>query len=359
MADTMKDIRLMKGNEALAEAAIRAGCDAYFGYPITPQSEIIEYLMFENPDERTGMVVLQAESEIAAINMVYGAAGCGKRVMTSSSGPGISLKQEGISYIAGAELPCLIVNVMRGGPGLGTIQPSQSDYFQAVKGGGHGDYRMIVLAPATVQESVDYVRLGFDLAFKYRNPVMILSDGIIGQMMEKVELFEQQPRSTEELEWAAVGRKPGKPGAIITSLQLKPEEQEQVNHRLQAKYRIIEQHEVRYESYNCEDAEYLMTGFGSGARIARRAMEMAREKGYKVGLLRPQTLFPFPAEAFNRLAGQLKGILTIEMNAGQMVEDVRLAVAGKTRVEHFGRFGGMIPSPDEILEAFEQKVIGG
>jgi 2-oxoglutarate/2-oxoacid ferredoxin oxidoreductase subunit alpha len=351
----------MKGNEALAEAAIRAGADAYFGYPITPQSEIIEYLMAENPVDRTGMVVLQAESEVAAINMVYGAAGCGKRAMTSSSSPGMSLKMEGISYIAGAELPCVLVNVVRGGPGLGTIQPSQSDYFQAVKGGGHGDYKLIVLAPATVQESVDYVKLAFDLAFKYRNPVMILSDGIIGQMMEKVELFEQQPRFTEEeiFEWATTGKKEAKDRVIVTSLQLQAEQQEKVNLRLQEKYRKIEANEVRYETYQCDDAEYLFTAFGSCARITRKAMEMARAKGIKVGLLRPQTLYPFPAEAINTLAGQVKGILNVEMNAGQMVEDVKLAVNGKTKVEHFGRFGGMIPSPDEILNALEQKIIGG
>ena len=349
----------MKGNEALAEAAIRAGADAYFGYPITPQSEVIEYLMRENPAERTGMQVLQAESEVAAINMVYGAAGCGKRAMTSSSSPGISLKMEGISYIAGAELPCLVVNVVRAGPGLGTIQPSQSDYFQAVKGGGHGDYKLIVLAPATVQESVDYVKLGFELAFKYRNPVMILSDGIIGQMMEKVELFEQMPRSTEEYEWATVGKKPGKNSVIVTSLQLQSEEQEKVNLRLQAKYREIEKNEIRYETYMCDDAEYLFAAFGSCARITRKAMEMAREKGIKVGLIRPQTLYPFPVEAISELGRQVKGILTVEMNAGQMVEDVRLAVNGQCPVKHFGRFGGMIPSPDEILDALEQKIIGG
>jgi 2-oxoglutarate/2-oxoacid ferredoxin oxidoreductase subunit alpha len=355
----MKELRLMKGNEALAEAAIRAGADAYFGYPITPQSEVIEYLMTENPVERTGMVVLQAESEVAAINMVYGAAGCGKKAMTSSSSPGISLKMEGISYLAGAELPCLIVNVVRGGPGLGTIQPSQSDYFQAVKGGGHGDYKLIVLAPATVQETVDFVKLGFDLAFKYRNPVMILSDGIIGQMMEKVELFEQVPRSTEAPEWATVGKKPGRDHVVVTSLQLQSEEQEKVNLRLQAKYREIEKHEVLYETYDCDDAEYLFAAFGSAARITRKALEMARAKGIKVGLIRPQTLFPFPVEAFSKMADHVKGILTVEMNAGQMVEDVRLAVNGKTKVEHFGRFGGMIPSPDEILNALEQKIIGG
>jgi len=355
----MKELRLMKGNEALAEAAIRAGADAYFGYPITPQSEVIEYLMAERPELRTGMVVLQAESEIAAINMVYGAAGCGKRALTSSSSPGISLKMEGISYIAGAELPCVIVNVVRGGPGLGTIQPSQSDYFQAVKGGGHGDYKLIVLAPASVQESVDFMRLAFDLAFKYRNPVMILSDGVIGQMMEKVELFEQQPRSTVNYDWATTGKRPGKDHVIITSLQLQSEEQEKVNLRLQAKYREIEKNEVMYEAIGCEDAEYLFAAFGSCARITQKAMDMARAKGIKVGLFRPKTLYPYPVDALNKLASQVKGILTVEMNAGQMVEDVRLAVNGKVKVEHFGRFGGMIPSPDEILAALEQKIIGG
>ncbi len=355
----MKELRLMKGNEALAEAAIRAGADAYFGYPITPQSEVIEYLMANRPEDRTGMVVLQAESEIAAINMVYGAAGCGKKAITTSSSPGISLKQEGLSYIAGAELPCVVANVVRGGPGLGTIQPSQSDYFQSVKGGGHGDYKLIVLAPNSVQEIVDFTRLAFELAFKYRNPVMIQSDGIIGQMMEKVELFEQIPRVEPDYDWATLGRKNGKPATFITSLQLQAEEQEKVNLRLQAKYREVEKNEVRYETYKCDDAEYLLTAFGSCARITRKAMEMARDKGYKVGLLRPQTLYPFPVDAFNKLAEQVKGILSVEMNAGQMIEDVKLAVNGKTKVEHFGRFGGMIPSPDEILNALEQKIIGG
>ena len=355
----MKELRLMKGNEALAEAAIRAGADAYFGYPITPQSEVIEYLMANRPEDRTGMVVLQAESEIAAINMVYGAAGCGKKAITTSSSPGISLKQEGLSYIAGAELPCVVANVVRGGPGLGTIQPSQSDYFQSVKGGGHGDYKLIVLAPNSVQEIVDFTRLAFELAFKYRNPVMIQSDGIIGQMMEKVELFEQIPRVEPDYDWATLGRKNGKPATFITSLQLQAEEQEKVNLRLQAKYREVEKNEVRYETYKCDDAEYLLTAFGSCARITRKAMEMARDKGYKVGLLRPQTLYPFPVDAFHKLAEQVKGILSVEMNAGQMIEDVKLAVNGKTKVEHFGRFGGMIPSPDEILNALEQKIIGG
>jgi len=356
----MKELKLMKGNEALAEASILAGADAYFGYPITPQSEVIEYLMAVKPFERTGMVVLQAESEIAAINMVYGAAGCGKRTLTSSSSPGISLMQEGLSYIAGAELPCVVVNVTRGGPGLGTIQPSQSDYFQAVKGGGHGDYKLITLAPATVQETVDYMKLAFELAFKYRNPVMILTDGIIGQMMEKVELFEQQPRITEEFDWATKGKKEGKEHVIITSLQLQSEQQEKVNLRLQAKYREVEKNEVRYVTHHCdEEIDYLIVAFGSCARIAQNAMDQARKKGIKIGLLRPQTLYPYPYDAINKLAGKVKGILTVEMNAGQMLEDVKLAVNGKTKVEFYGRFGGMIPSPDEILNAIENKLIGG
>ena len=356
----MKELKLMKGNEALAEALILAGADAYFGYPITPQSEVIEYLMTVKPYERTGMVVLQAESEVAAINMVYGAAGCGKRVVTTSSSPGVSLMQEGISYIAGAELPCVLANVVRGGPGLGTIQPSQSDYFQSVKGGGHGDYKLITLAPASVQETVDFVKLAFELAFKYRNPVMILTDGIIGQMMEKVELFEQQPRLTEDFEWATTGKRPDKEHVIITSLQLQSEEQEKVNLRLQAKYREVEKNEIRYVTHHCdEDIDYLIVAFGSCARIAQNAMDQARKKGIKIGLLRPQTLYPYPYDAINKLAGKVKGILTVEMNAGQMVEDVRLAVNGKTKVEFFGRLGGMIPSPDEILNAIENKLIGG
>ncbi|MDD3875915.1 MAG: 3-methyl-2-oxobutanoate dehydrogenase subunit VorB [Bacteroidales bacterium] len=356
----MKELKLMKGNEALAEASIRAGADAYFGYPITPQSEVIEYLMFKQPEKITGMVVLQAESEVSAINMVYGAAACGKRVLTTSSSPGISLMQEAISYIAGAELPCVLANVVRGGPGLGTIQPSQSDYFQSVKGGGHGDYKLITLAPATVQESVDYVKLGFELAFKYRNPVMILTDGIIGQMMEKVELFEQQPRITEQFDWATKGKVRGKDHVIVTSLMLQSEEQEKVNLRLQAKYREVEKNEIRYVTYNCdEEIDYLMVAFGSCARISQKAMELARAKGIKVGLFRPQTLYPYPYEAINKLASKVKGILTVEMNAGQMVEDVKLAVNGKTKVEFYGRFGGMIPAPDEILNALETKLIGG
>jgi 2-oxoglutarate ferredoxin oxidoreductase subunit alpha len=359
-----KELRLMKGNEAVAEAAIRAGADGYFGYPITPQSEVLEYLMAEKPYESTGMVVLQAESEVAAINMVYGGAGCGKMVITSSSSPGISLKQEGISYIAGAELPCVILNVVRGGPGLGTIQPSQSDYFQAVKGGGHGDYKLLVLAPASVQEMADFTALGFELAFKYRNPVMILSDGAIGQMMEKVELPEQKARRTEEeirtqCPWATLGKPNGKQRNIITSLELDSLKQEQVNIRIQAKYQKMKENEVRYEEIMCDDAEFLLVAFGTSARICQKAIQLGRAKGIKVGLLRPITLFPFPEMQIARLAQQVKGILVVEMNAGQMIEDVKLSVCGKIRVEHFGRFGGIIPSPAEVLQALEQKIIGG
>jgi len=349
----------MKGNEAIAEAAIRAGTDAYFGYPITPQSEVLEYLTSEKPHERTGMVVLQAESEVAAINMVYGGAGCGKKVMTSSSSPGISLKQEGISYIAGAELPCLILNVVRGGPGLGTIQPSQSDYFQATKGGGHGDYRLIVLAPSSVQEMADFVELAFDLAFKYRNPSMILSDGAIGQMMEKVWLKPQKERSNEILPWATTGKTPDRERNIITSLDLDPNKQEQFNIKLQKKYREIEEKEVRYEKFQCDDAEYLLVAYGTSSRVSQRAIQMARAEGIKLGLLRPITLFPFPKKEIHELAQQVKGILSVEMSAGQMVEDVRLAVNGRVPVEHFGRMGGIVPTAEEVVENLKTKIIGG
>jgi 2-oxoglutarate ferredoxin oxidoreductase subunit alpha len=353
----------MKGNEVIAEAAIRCGCDGYFGYPITPQSEIMETLMLRKPWEETGMVVLQAESEVAAINMVYGGAGCGKKVMTSSSSPGISLKQEGITYIAGAELPCLIVNVVRGGPGLGTIQPAQSDYFQAVKGGGHGDYHLIVLAPASVQEMNDFVDLGFELAFKYRNPVMILSDGIIGQMMEKVKLSDYKPRWTEQEikqisgSWATFGKTADRDYHIITSLELDSARQEKFNHKLQAKYKIVQQNEVRFETFQCEDAEYIFVAYGSSSRICQKAVELCRAKGIKVGLLRPITLYPFPTNAIQDLAKRVKGFLTVEMSAGQMVEDVRLAVNGKVQVEHFGRYGGIIPTPNEVVSALEEQII--
>ena len=360
----MGDIRLMKGNEVIAEAAIRCGCDGYFGYPITPQSEVMETLMVRRPELETGMVVVQAESEIAAINMVYGGASCGKKVMTSSSSPGVSLKQEGITYLAGAELPALVVNVVRGGPGLGTIQPAQSDYFQAVKGGGHGDYKLIVLAPASVQEMNDFVALSFDLAYKYLNPAMILSDGVIGQMMEKVELSEFKPRWTaEEIEkisgsWATTGKKKGTKRRVSTSLELDSAKQEIFNHKLQAKYRAMEENEVRFEKIECDDAEYIFVAYGSSARICQKAIEIARAKGIKVGLLRPITLFPYPTKAIQAMLGQVKGILSVEMSAGQMVEDVRLAVNGKVPVEHFGRYGGIIPTPDEVVEALEQIFLG-
>jgi 2-oxoglutarate ferredoxin oxidoreductase subunit alpha len=354
-----KELRLMKGNEAVAEAAIRAGADGYFGYPITPQSEILEYLMEANPAMTTGMVVLQAESEVAAINMVYGGAACGKKVLTSSSSPGISLKQEGITYIAGAELPCLIVNVVRGGPGLGTIQPAQSDYFQSVKGGGHGDYHMIVLAPASVQEMADFVDLGFELAFKYRNPVMMLSDGAIGQMMEKVYLSPQKPRSTVIYDWATTGKPATRERNIITSLNLEPHLQEEHNHKLQAKYDVIRQNEVRFEEFQTKDAEYLFVAYGTSARVCQKSVQLAREQGIKVGLLRPITLFPFPSVRINELANQVKGILSVEMSCGQMVEDVMLAVHGKVPVKHFGRMGGIITTPDEVVEYLKSNLIGG
>ncbi len=354
----MGQVKLMKGNEAFAEAVIRAGADAYFGYPITPQSEVMEYLAAQEPHKRTGMVLLQAESEIAAINMVYGAAGTGKRALTSSSSPGISLKQEGISYLTGAELPCLILNVMRGGPGLGTIGPSQSDYFQATKGGGHGDYHVIVLAPSSVQEMADFAKLGFELAFKYRNPVMILSDGAIGQMMEKVELFEQQPRLTSfDQSWVTTGKTPDREKNVITSLDLDPSRMERHNQKLQAKFQKMRENEVRFEKIECDDAEYLLIAYGSCARICQKTVKLARQKGIKLGLLRPITLFPFPAEPIDKIADTIKGILTVELSAGQMVEDVRLAVNGKVKVAFHGRMGGITPSPDEVLAVLEKQFL--
>ncbi|WP_423128818.1 3-methyl-2-oxobutanoate dehydrogenase subunit VorB [Gaoshiqia sp. Z1-71] len=364
----MGELRLMKGNEVIAEAAIRCGCDGYFGYPITPQSEVMETLMAREPWDETGMVVLQAESEVASINMVYGAAGSGKKVMTSSSSPGISLMAEGISYIAGAELPCVIVNVQRGGPGLGTIQPSQADYFQATKGGGHGDYKLIVLAPASVQEMNDFVELAFQLAFKYRNPAMILSDGAIGQMMEKVELSDFRPRLTDEEidtaygSWATTGRKPSRNYNIITSLEMDSAKMEQNNLRFQEKYRLMEEQEVRYEMIECDDADYVFVAFGSSARICQKSVDIARSKGLKVGLLRPITLYPFPKKPIAELAKRVKGFMTVEMNAGQMIEDVQLAVGCsgcQIPVTYFGRMGGIIPTPGEVVSALEQKLIGG
>jgi 2-oxoglutarate ferredoxin oxidoreductase subunit alpha len=352
----------MKGNEAIAHAAIRCGCDGYFGYPITPQSEVIETLAELKPWETTGMVVLQAESEVASINMVYGGAGAGKKVMTSSSSPGVALMQEGIAYLAGAELPGVFVNVQRGGPGLGTIQPSQADYFQATRGGGNGDYYVITLAPASVQEMADFVDLAFELAFKYRNPAMILSDGVIGQMMEKIVLPPYKPRRNEEeirqqCPWASIGRTKDREPNVITSLELKPEIMEQRNIHLQEKYQQIRDNEVRYETQQCDDADYIIVSFGSAARISEKAIELAREEGLKVGLFRPITLWPFPSKQIAEMARGKKGILVAEINAGQMVEDVRLAINGALPVEYFGRLGGIVPEPEEIVNALKEKLL--
>lgn len=354
-----QEVTLMKGNEAIARAAIRCGCDGYFGYPITPQSEVIETLALEKPWETTGMVVVQAESEVASINMVYGAAGAGKRAMTSSSSPGVALMQEGIAYMAGAEIPGVIVNVQRGGPGLGTIQPSQSDYFQATRGGGNGDYNVIVLAPNSVQEMADFVDLAFTLAFRYRNPAMILSDGVIGQMMEKVVLPPFKPRRTEEeikreCPWATFGRTHDRKPNILTSLELKPEAMEANNIRLQEKYKEIREKEVRFETQDCDEADYLIVAFGSAARLAQKAIEIAAAEGIRIGLLRPITLWPFPTEQVKSYSKGKKGVLVVEINAGQMVEDVRLAINGDVAVAQFGRLGGIVPEPNEIVDALKR-----
>ena len=351
-----REVTLMKGNEAIAHAAIRCGCDGYFGYPITPQSEVIETLAELKPWETTGMVMVQAESEVAAINMVYGGAGAGKKVMTSSSSPGVALMQEGIAYLAGAELPGVFVNVQRGGPGLGTIQPSQADYFQATRGGGNGDYYVITLAPNSVQEMADFVDLAFELAFKYRNPAMILSDGVIGQMMEKIVLPPYKRRRTDEevieqCPWASTGKPKTRKRNVITSLELTSEIMEKRNIHLQEKYQQIRDNEVRYETIGCEDADYMIVSFGSAARISEKALEIAREQGLKLGLFRPITVWPFPSKQIAELAKGKKGVLVAEINAGQMVEDVRLAINGAVPVEHFGRLGGIVPEPEEIVEA--------
>lgn len=346
----MAEYKLMKGNEAMAEAAIQAGCDAYFGYPITPQSEVLEYLAREMP--KHNRIVMQAESEVASINMVYGAAGAGFRAMTSSSSPGISLMQEGISYLAGAELPCLIVNVNRAGPGLGTIQPGQGDYFQSVKGGGHGDYKMIVLAPASVQEMADFVFLGFDLADKYLNPVLLLSDGAIGQMMEKVK-FHSYTKPDFDRSWATTGKPKTRERNYITSLFIQPERMEVHNLKLEEKFKQIRENEVRFEEINTEDAEYLFVAYGLSARICQKAMDITRAKGIKIGLLRPITLYPYPYQRLSELASQVKMMVSVELNSGQMVEDVRLAVNGKVPVEFYGRMGGMMPTPEEIVHHLE------
>lgn len=356
-----EEVRLMKGNEAIAHAAIRYGVDGYFGYPITPQSEVLETLEAEMPWKTTGMVVLQAESEVASINMVYGGAATGKAVMTSSSSPGISLMQEGISYLAASELPALIVNVQRGGPGLGTIQPSQADYFQSVKGGGHGDYHLIVLAPCSVQEMADFVSLGFDLAFKYRTPTLILSDGVVGQMMEKVVLPPFRPRRTDEeirqqCPWALTG-KSGRKRNVVTSLELDSALMEKNNERFQATYRLIEANEVRYETFDTEDADYFIVAFGSMARICRKAAEEARKEGIKVGIIRPITLWPFPYDAIREITKNAKGILVAELNAGQMIEDVRLAVHDLIPTVHFGRMGGIVPNPQEVVDSLKKQLV--
>ncbi len=339
---------LMKGNEAIAEAAIRAGCRHYFGYPITPQTEIAAYMAKKMP--KIGGVFLQAESEIASINMVYGAAAAGVRVMTSSSSPGISLKTEGLSYIAGSDVPALVVNVQRGGPGLGGIQPSQSDYFQATKGGGHGDYRMIVLAPASVQEMASLTMKGFDLADKYRMTAMILADGTIGQMMEPIT-FEDSEAETYEKPWALTGTEGKRPHKVVNSLYLKPDELEKKNFERFEKYKVIEETEAMWEEYMMDDAQIAVVAFGIASRVAKNAVAAAREAGIKVGLIRPITLWPFPTEAFARAKDQVKAFISVELNMGQMIEDIRLATECKKPVYLCNRTGGMIPSPEEVLEA--------
>ncbi len=352
----MAETKFMKGNEALGEAAIRAGLQAYFGYPITPQSEVVEYLALQEPNHH--YVLIQAESEIASVNMVYGAAAAGARVMTTTSSPGFSLMQEGISYIACAELPCVFANVIRGGPGLGTIQPSQGDYFQAVKGGGHGDYHLIVLAPNSVQEMVDHVGLAFELADKYRTPAMLLSDGAIGQMMEKVNLPDPI-RYQPDKPWATTGKKPDRERNIITSLFIQPEIMEKVNLRLQAKYKKITENEIRFESYQLDDAEYVIAAFGLCSRISKKVVDLARKSGIKMGLFRPITLWPYPVKALEEIAArsQTKFFISVEMNAGQMVEDVRLSVNGKKPVFFYGRTGGIVPTPDEILSHIKNNLL--
>lgn len=345
----MGEIKFMKGNEALAEAAIRAGLQGYFGYPITPQSEVVEYLAMEEP--KHNYVLLQAESEVASINMVYGGAAAGSRVMTTTSSPGFSLMQEGMSYIACAELPCVVANVVRGGPGLGTIQASQGDYFQAVKGGGHGDYRLIVFGPNSVQEMVDHTILAFELADKYRCPALILSDGATGQMMEKVELpdpMEYKPNKP----WATTGKTPDRDHNIITSLYIQSEDMEAKNVVLQAKYKEIMENEVRFEGYKLDDAEEVIVSYGVTSRVCKKVVDLAREEGIKMGLLRPITLWPFPTGKIDELAGldRVKYFISVEMNVGQMVEDVKLTVNGRKPVHFYGRTGGILPTPDEILD---------
>ena len=342
---------LMKGNEAIAEAAIRAGCRHYFGYPITPQTEIAAYMAKKMP--KIGGVFLQAESEIASINMVYGAAAAGMRVMTSSSSPGISLKEEGLSYIAGSDVPAFVVNVQRGGPGLGGIQPSQSDYFQAVKGGGHGDYKTIVLAPASVQEMASLTIKGFNLADKYRMTAMILADGTIGQMMEPIS-FEDVEVETYEKPWALTGTEGKRPHNIVNSLYLQPDQLEKTNFERFEKYKAVEQNEQMWEEYMMEDAEICVVAFGIASRVAKNAVVAARNEGIKAGLIRPITLWPFPTEVLNKAADKVKGFVSVELSMGQMIEDVRLATQCKKPVALCNRCGGMIPSPDEVLESLRK-----
>lgn len=349
---------LMKGNEAIAHAAVRCGCDGYFGYPITPQSEVLETLALLKPWETTGMVVMQAESELAAINMLYGGGGSGKRVMTSSSSPGVALMQEGISYMAACEIPALIVNVQRGGPGLGTIQPGQCDYKQATVGGGNGDYQVIVLAPNSVQEMADFVDEAFRLAFKYRMPAMILSDGVIGQMMERVKLPEMKPRRSEqdifaECPWATNGINLKKrKNNTLSSLESDPLIMDERNKQMQLKYKRITETETRAETIMCDDAEYLLVGFGCMSRMAEEAMHILRNEGYKVGLFRPITLWPFPEKELREAAKNTKRILVCELNAGQMLRDVEVAVKFNIPCYHYGRMGGVVPDPSEIIDAF-------
>jgi len=346
---------LMKGNEAIAEAAIRAGCRHYFGYPITPQTEIAAYMAKKMP--KIGGVFLQAESEIASINMVYGASAAGMRVMTSSSSPGISLKAEGLSYLAGSDIPAFVVNVQRGGPGLGGIQPSQADYFQATKGGGHGDYRMIVLAPASVQEMASLTIKGFDLADKYNMTAMILADGTIGQMMEPITFEEEEIRQYDK-PWALTGHEGKRPHNVVNSLYLKPEELERKNFERYERYKLVEENEAMWEEYMMEDAEYCVVAFGIASRVAENAVVAARERGIKVGLIRPITLWPFPKKVLEQAAEKVKGFVCVELSMGQMIEDVRLATSCKRPVGLVCRSGGMVPSPDEVLAGIENAVKG-
>jgi 2-oxoglutarate ferredoxin oxidoreductase subunit alpha len=342
---------LWKGNEAIAEAAVRAGCEAYFGYPITPQTELLEYMSRRMPE--LGRAFVQAESELAAINMVYGAACTGARTMTSSSSPGISLMQEGLSYIAGSEVPAVLVDVMRVGPGLGNIQPSQGDYNQLVKFGGHGDFKAICLAPSTIQEAIDLTMLAFDLAEKYRTLVYLVTDGALGQMMEPAELPPMRPVARMRPGWALTGAN-NRPKNIITSIYLDPVQMEQLNLRLQAKLNLIKQKEVRWKEFMTEDAELLLIAYGTTGRVCYTAMKQARAQGIKVGMLRPITLWPFPGERISALAEQVHGILAVEMSAGQMVEDVRLVVEGRCPVQFYGRMGGIVPLPDEVLKVIHE-----